>query len=63
MEELTCPQCGEALDYLDTVINKETGVVAEILYVCHNEECACFCTIYHENTFGDVVEGDPTGMY
>lgn len=55
-----CPECGEELEYLDTIVSKSTGKVFCHLYVCHNEECNDHGLIYNDRD-GELRRGDPSG--
>jgi len=57
-----CPDCGEELDFLDTITYKSTGALFCRLYICHNEECGGYGSVYHTKN-GELTEGDPSGIY
>jgi len=59
--ELTCPECEGELDELDTIVHKKTRETF-CLYICHNEDCLNYGTIYNDRT-GDIKVGDPSGCY
>ena len=59
---MECPECGEELDYLDTIINKMTNRIEYRLYICHNDECVGRDLIYNDrNEYPE--SGDPSGCY
>lgn len=63
MEPYICPSCGQELDYLDVIVNMQSGIVMYELFICHTEDCEDFGTIFHENNQDELVRGDPTGTY
>lgn len=59
---MECPECGEDLDFLDTITHKSTGKLFCHLYVCHNEECDGYGRVYNDKD-GELSRGDPSGSY
>ena len=58
----SCPSCGEELEYLDTIIKKRIGRTIYTLFICHNEDCEEYESIW--NDAGRNLElGDPVGLY
>ena len=57
-----CPDCGEELDFLDTITYRSTGKLLCYLYICHNEECDGYGLIYNDRD-GKLSRGDPSGNY
>ena len=62
MIDLICPDCGEELDFLDTIVNKATGLIMYYLYICHNEDCDTYGRIYNDQD-GRLITADPSGCY
>jgi len=60
--EKICPYCEEELDYLDTITNRCTLKVVVVLFICHNENCDAYSTIFNVKD-GVLSKGDPTGCY
>ena len=56
---MDCPECGEELEFLDTIIKKATGEIMWELFTCHNEECSEHGAIYND----EGTLGDPSGHY
>lgn len=54
-----CPECGEEMDWLDTVLEPLYR-----LYVCHNDECDGKNLVYNDRKGQEHIEaGDPSGHY
>lgn len=62
MEEASCPDCGEVMDYFDTTYREGTGIPYCCLVICHNEGCKKYGTI-HNNLHEQWEHGDPSGLY
>jgi len=56
-----CPECEEQLDHLDLITNKITGETFN-LWICHNEDCDAYGSIWNDRQ-GDLMPGDPSGIY
>ena len=57
-----CPECEQKLAYLDAIIKKSTGRTEYELFICHNEDCEEYGSIW--NDAGRNLElGDPVGLY
>ena len=57
-----CNTCGEELDHLDKILNKRTGSIYN-LWICHNEECESYGSIWNDQQPGFLNPGDPSGLY
>lgn len=62
MADYCCTDCGEPLDFLDTISSRQTGAVLFQLWICHNEECESYGCIWNDRD-GDLAAGDPSGCY
>lgn len=60
--KVKCPECDREMDFLDTIIDRNTGRVLYRLYICHNDECVGRDTIYNDKG-SCLQEGDPSGCY
>lgn len=57
-----CPNCGQELDHLDVITNRDTGKSYD-LWICHNEDCSDYGTIWNDAQSGFLNLGDPSGIY
>ncbi|MHC4071200.1 MAG: hypothetical protein ACYTGS_04070 [Planctomycetota bacterium] len=60
--EPECPTCDEEMDILDIIVNRRTRK-AYHLWVCHNEDCEDYGSIWNDAREGDLRRGDPAGLY
>ena len=56
-----CGECGDELLHFDTVTSRTRNIEVR-LYECKNEDCTRYNVLYND-WYGDLNEGDPTGMY
>ena len=62
MSDKCCPTCGIELDFLDSITNRNTNQHYH-LWVCHNEDCVDYGSIWNDQRPGSLIRGDPSGNY